>query len=108
MKKFKVTLSKLLTTVVDIDAESASDAMDEAVCRYMRGEVELDGGYIQDGIQAAAEEISPADGQAIQIFWDDLTQSKQREILAALGDNGNYDVFPIAEIAVSDGKEDLE
>ena len=108
MRRFKVTLSKLLTATVNIDAESASDAMDEAVCRYMGGEVELDGEYVQDGIHAVAEEIAPANGQTIQIFWGDLTQSKQCEILAALGDNSNYDVFPIAEIAVPDGKEDSE
>ena len=38
----------------------------------------------------------------IRIFWDDLTQSKQKEILAAFGDNGNYDVFPVAEIPTED------
>lgn len=38
----------------------------------------------------------------IQIFWDDLTGEKQQEILNALGDNGNYDVFPIAEIDIDD------
>ena len=108
MRRFKVTLSKLLTATVNIDAESASDAKDGAVCRYIHGEIELDGGYVQDGVQAIVEEIVPANGQTIQIFWGDLTQSKQCEILAALGDNSNYDVFPIAEIAVPDGKEDSE
>ena len=38
----------------------------------------------------------------IQIFWNDLTEAKQKEILSALGDNGNYDMIPIAEIPVSD------
>ena len=38
----------------------------------------------------------------IRIFWDDLTQSKQKEILAAFGDNCNYDVFPVAEIPTED------
>ena len=38
----------------------------------------------------------------IRIFWDDLTQSKQKEILVAFGDNGNYDVFPVAEIPTED------
>lgn len=41
----------------------------------------------------------------ICIFWDDLTKSKQNEILAALGENCNFDVFPIAEIPIS---EDLD
>ena len=36
----------------------------------------------------------------IQIYWNDLTREKQQELLNALGDNGNYDVFPIATIEV--------
>lgn len=32
----------------------------------------------------------------IEIYWNDLTAEKQQELLNALGDNGNYDVFPIA------------
>ena len=35
----------------------------------------------------------------IQIFWNDLTQEKQEEILEKLGENGNWDVFPIVEIS---------
>ena len=35
----------------------------------------------------------------IQIFWQDLTQEKQEEILDKLGDNGNWDVIPIVEIS---------
>lgn len=40
----------------------------------------------------------------IEIYWDDLTKEKQDEILEALGNNGNYDVFPIAQIGV-DGED---
>lgn len=40
------------------------------------------------------------DEKNIEIYWDDLTEKKQVEILAALGENGNYDVFPIATIPV--------
>ena len=38
--------------------------------------------------------------ESIEIFWQDLTKAKQSEILLALGENGNYDVFPIATIEV--------
>lgn len=38
----------------------------------------------------------------IQIFWQDLTQEKQEEILDKLGENGNWDVFPIVEIPEED------
>jgi hypothetical protein len=34
----------------------------------------------------------------IEIFFDDLTPEKQKEIYDRLGDNGNYDVFPIVII----------
>lgn len=34
----------------------------------------------------------------IEIYWDDLKSDKQREILSCLGENGNYDVIPIATI----------
>ena len=40
----------------------------------------------------------------IEIFWNDLTKEKQNEILETLGENGNYDVFPIATIEV-EGEE---
>ena len=34
----------------------------------------------------------------IEIYFDDLTEEKQTEILANLGDNGNYDLFPLASL----------
>ena len=37
----------------------------------------------------------------IEIYWQDLTLSKQREILQMFGENGNWDVFPIATLEVS-------
>lgn len=37
--------------------------------------------------------------KTISLFWDDLTPETQKELEIELGgDNGNYDVFPIAEI----------
>lgn len=41
----------------------------------------------------------------IEIFWDDLTAQKQNEILEALGENGNYDVIPIATIYIPEGED---
>lgn len=38
----------------------------------------------------------------IEIYFDDLTPKKQAEILAKLGENGNYDVFPIATIPIGE------
>ena len=37
---------------------------------------------------------------SIEIYWQDLTPAKQSEILQAFGENGNYDVFPIATLDV--------
>ena len=42
----------------------------------------------------------------IEIYWNDLTEEKQRELLNLLGDNQNWDVFPIAEIEIEE--EDAE
>ena len=38
----------------------------------------------------------------IDIYFQDLTPAKQAEIIAALGNNGNYDVYPICSIPVDD------
>lgn len=38
----------------------------------------------------------------INIFWDDLTTEKQLEILAAFGDNGNYDIIPLCTLEIFD------
>jgi len=32
----------------------------------------------------------------IEIYWNDLTKEKQEEIHEKLGDNGNWDVIPMA------------
>ena len=42
----------------------------------------------------------------IEIYWSDLTEEKQQEFLNLLGDNQNWDVFPIAEIEIEE--EDAE
>ena len=42
----------------------------------------------------------------IQIYWKDLTEEKQNELLEVLGDNNNYDIFPIATIIIDD--DDVE
>lgn len=34
----------------------------------------------------------------IEIYLGDLTKEKQDELIDALGDDGNYDIFPIAVI----------
>lgn len=41
----------------------------------------------------------------ICIFWDDLTKTKQEEILVVFGENCNFDIFPIAEIPTDEDCE---
>ena len=106
MKRFKVTLAKLISTTVEIKAESADAAQEEAMYQLMRGIIELEGGYAHDDVKAIVEEITAP--ESIPIYWDDLTESKQEEILAAFGDDCNYDTFPIVEIPVPEETEENE
>ena len=58
---------------------------------------------------AAAQSRSEFDSErpgSIEIYWQDLTPAKQREILQAFGENGNYDVFPIATLEVPEGEDE--
>lgn len=43
----------------------------------------------------------------IEIYWDDLIPAKQAELLALLGDNGNYDVFPLCTIELEGDESDV-
>ena len=57
---------------------------------------------------AAAQHLPELDGErpeSIEIYWQDLTPAKQSEILQAFGENGNYDVFPIATLNVPEEDE---
>ena len=40
----------------------------------------------------------------IEIYWNDLTAEKQQELLNLLGDNRNWDVFPIATLDTEDAE----
>jgi hypothetical protein len=46
--------------------------------------------------------------KVIKIFWSDLTPSKQEEMLELLGDNRNYDVFPLTIIEYEDSSIDTQ
>ena len=35
------------------------------------------------------------------IYWDDLSDEAQKSLLNIMGENGNFDVFPIASINIS-------
>ena len=35
---------------------------------------------------------------SVGIFWDDLTPDAQRLLQEVLGDNGNCDLYPLAEL----------
>lgn len=42
----------------------------------------------------------------IEIYLSDLSKEKQKEIILELGDNGNYDIFPIATIETKNKEEE--
>lgn len=46
-------------------------------------------------------------GTYADIFWDDLCQDTQNELLVAMGDNGNYDVYPFGSICIKSEEERL-
>ena len=82
-------------------AERIEDSVDDLTDRVMRSnEKEL----------AAAQRHPQLDGErpeSIGIYWQDLTPAKQREILQAFGENGNYDVFPIVTLDVPEEDEEF-
>ena len=44
--------------------------------------------------------------KTFNIFWNDLTEECQQRLYEFLGnENGNYDVFPLAEIEQEDEEE---
>ena len=46
--------------------------------------------------------------KVISLYWDDLSASAKERLIEILGDNGNYDVFPLAEIEFEKEKKDHE
>ena len=43
---------------------------------------------------------------AIEIYFQDLVPETQKAIIDLLGDNGNYDVYPIATIYREDEQDE--
>ena len=81
------------------------DILRTAVEQIARSVDDLDDRVIRSNEQelAAARRCPEFDGErpeTIEIHWQDLTPAKQSEILQAFGENGNYDVFPIATLDV--------
>ena len=86
------------------------DILKAAAERIERSVDDLDDRVMQSNEKelAAAQRRPEPDGErpgSIEIYWQDLTPAKQSEILQAFGENGNYDVFPIATLDVSEEDE---
>ena len=82
-------------------AERIEDSVDDLGDRVMRS---------NEKEMAAAQHSPEPDAErpgSIEIFWQDLTPAKQSEILQAFGENGNYDVFPIATLDVPEEDEEF-
>ena len=62
--------------------------------------------YVQDNENKPEKKLKKK-LKKINIFWDNLTLEKQAELLEAFGgENGNYDIIPLATIEMED-TEDL-
>ena len=109
MRLFDAILTKTKFATVQVEAESAEEAEEILLDRFLHCEIELEYSDIPGDINILVTEAgfkSPTDSDKISIYWNDLTTEKQAEILATFGDNRNYDVFPIAEISTI--QEDTE
>lgn len=109
MKTYEVLLTKVKSAKVQIEAENSQEAEDIAFQRFMDCEIELiDSGIPGDVIISVSEIGSkiPSSPGIISIYGGDLTTAKQSEILAAFGENCNYDVFPIVEIPITGETEE--
>ena len=104
MKTYNILLSTVKSVNVQIVAESPQKAREIALNRFKNHEIEL----VAADVDIFISEVGAANvADGVSIFWDDLTPTKQAEILSVFGDNRNYDVFPVAEIPF-DNEEDLE
>lgn len=45
--------------------------------------------------------------KVIQLFWDDLSSSAKERLLELLGDNGNFDVFSLAELVIENETDEI-
>ena len=45
--------------------------------------------------------------KTVEIYWKDLTKEKQEEINRVIGDDNNYDTFPVATISVDETKDEI-
>ena len=42
----------------------------------------------------------------IRLYWQDLTEKKQQELLRLFGDNGNWDCIPMTVIEIDNSTRD--
>ena len=80
-------------------AEQIESSVDDLDARVMRSNEQ----------ELAAHRHPQPDGErpeSIKIYWQDLTPAKQNEILQAFGENGNYDIFPIATLDVPEEEDE--
>ena len=105
MKIYDVLLSKILSAKVQIKAGNAQEAEEIALDQFLHCEIELEDSGIPGDVNISVTEAgaqTPSSPGMISVYWNDLTPAKQAEILAAFGENCNYDVFPIVEIPISE------
>lgn len=106
MKIYDVLLTVVQSAKVQIEVENAQKAEEIAFEQFIHGEIELAGSGVPGDVNISVSEagVQPLSSPGmVSIYWNDLTPAKQAEILAAFGENCNFDVFPIANIPISEG-----
>ena len=101
MNSYLVHVTKYKSLIVQVEAANSSEANDIVFERLMSGEINLTADNVVGKIEINVDDGLPIredDSPSIKIYWDDLSEEKQNEILDLFGNNNNYDVFPIAEI----------
>ena len=103
MKTYNVLFVQTKSAKIQINAENAEEAEEAAFMRFMDCEIELEDSGIPYDVDIFVSEsgaLNAAGSDKVSVYWNDLTLTKQAEILAAFGDNCNYDVSPIVEIPI--------
>ena len=106
MRTYDVLLAVVQSAKVRIEAESAEKAEEIAFDQFLHGEIELTDSGVPGDVNISVSEAGtrmPSSPGMVSIYWNDLTTEKQAEILAAFGENCNFDVFPIANIPITEG-----
>ena len=90
MIDYKEKMYEIHSTVSDIlyDAERGKVSWKEAV-----EQVQTEAKHLLEGRKQMIK---------VEIYWQDLTEQKQAELLELFGDNGNWDMIPMCTLEIEE------